>query len=490
MFTILFALIAVAVAATWMAPGGRFSTVGFDPGRSALVVSDGNAERSLPPIQQSLTSLGVQTPIEALTSGTAKRPISIPGTYRRVPAEPQGPVSLLLAPIRGAIEAADVIFFILVIGGFIALYNRSGAFDSGIAALAAKLRGREHWLVIVFTILFAIGGTTEGTAEETIAFYPLLAPVFMRAGYDRIVPMAVILGGSQMGCLGGTLNPFSIILASATIGVKWTDGLALRALVWVLAVAITIAWTLRYSARVRSGRTRSLAPFDDDTAGPVPAFAEIAQAGGKVSPLSGKNKLVLGLFGLTFLIMIVGVSRFDWWFPEMSALFLGSAILAAFIQGGEGKAITFLKGTGDFIGVASLVALARGISITLQAGNIEATMVQGITETLAGTPPWIFLAGSYFFFVLIGLVNASSTSVAVLTMPLLGPAAAAVGVSGASVVSAYVFGQNTVAIVSPANVVIPSLAMMGVSYGPWLRFSVPLLIVVGLVALAALLAFG
>jgi uncharacterized ion transporter superfamily protein YfcC len=490
MFTILFVLIALAIAATWVTPGGRFAAVSYDSGRNVLVVADGDQERTLPPVQQSLTAMGVHTPVNVLTSGTATRPISIPGTYRRVPAAPQGPLALVMSPIRGAIEAVDVIIFILVIGGFIALYNRSGAFDSGIAALATKLEGREHWLVIVFTVLFAIGGTTEGTAEETIAFYPLLAPVFMRAGYDRIVPLAVILGGSQMGCLGGTMNPFSIILASATIGVRWTDELTLRACVWVLVVTITIVWTLRYAARARSGRTAWLAPFDDAAGNAVPAFAETAQGLGTAPEMSGKNKLLLIMFGLTFVAMIVGVSMLDWWFPEMSALFLGSAILAAFIQGGDGKAETFRKGVGDFIGVASLVALARAISITLQAGNIEATMVQSITETLAGTSGSVFLAGAYLFYVLIGMINASSTAVAVLTMPLLGPAATAVGVSGASVVSAYVFGQNTVAIVSPANVVIPSLAIMGVPYGAWLRFAVPLLVMAGLVSLAALLAWG
>lgn len=487
MFIILFAFIAIAIAATWIVPGGRFTTVGYNEDRDVLVVDDGTNQQLLPPNQANLTAIGVQSPIEALTTGAARRPVAVPGTYRPVPAERQGVLALLTAPILGTMDAADVFVFVLVIGGFIALYNRSGAFDSAIGAVATKLNGREEWLVIIFTILFAIGGTVEGMAEETIAFYPLLVPVFKRAGYDRIVPLAVILAGSQMGCLGGTANPFSVILASATIGVRWTDQLGLRALVWAIAVGATIGWTLWYAARVRRNPARSLAPFGSDQ--DIPALAE-AQGERGSRPLAAKDKALLGLFAATFITMIVGVARFDWWFPQMSALFLGSAILAAAIQGGGGGAKVFIKGASDLLGVAALVGLARAITVVLQSGHIEATVVQSIADTLAGTPHALFLAGAYVFYILIGLVNASSSAVAVLTMPLFGPAANAVGVSGASVVSAYVFGHNMLATVSPAAMAIPSLAMVGVSYGAWLRFVTPLLLFVGVAVLVTLLALG
>jgi uncharacterized ion transporter superfamily protein YfcC len=209
------------------------------------------------------------------------------------------------------------------------------------------------------------------------------------------------------------------------------------------------------------------------------------------SSIDNKSKVLLLLFGLTFALMIAGVSRFGWWFPEMCALFLGSAIVAALIQGGERQSKIFFEGAGELLGVAALVGLARAVTVTLEAGHIDATIVQAMTSTLAGTPSPVFLGGTFLLFVLIGFVNTSSTGVAALTMPLLGPAAAAVGVGGASVVSAYVFGQNVLQTVAPAGpIVLPSLAMMGVRYSAWLRFVVPLIIIVGLMSLAVLLAFG
>jgi uncharacterized ion transporter superfamily protein YfcC len=493
MYVLLFILIGVAIVGTWIVPSGKFATVRFDQERALLIVAEGTSERTLPATQQSLSSLHVQTPIETLTKGATSRAIPIPGTYEQVRAEPQGPLTLLTAPIQGIVAAADVCLFILIIGGFIGLFNQSGAFDAGISALAARLRGREHWLIVALTTLFAIGGTTEGMAEETIAFYPLLAPIFIRAGYDRIVPLAVIMAGSQMGCLGGTVNPFAVILASAIIGVPWTEQLAMRALVWVLATSATIGWTLWYAQRVRRVAARSLAPAPGPESEEVPALVDspVRMETVNASSIDNKSKVLLLLFGLTFALMIAGVSRFGWWFPEMCALFLGSAIVAALIQGGERQSKIFFEGAGELLGVAALVGLARAVTVTLEAGHIDATIVQAMTSTLAGTPSPVFLGGTFLLFVLIGFVNTSSTGVAALTMPLLGPAAAAVGVGGASVVSAYVFGQNVLQTVAPTGpIVLPSLAMMGVRYSAWLRFVVPLIIIVGLMSLAVLLAFG
>ncbi len=480
MYTILFAILAFAIAATWLVPGGRYATVRYDAGRATLVMKEGDSERLLPPIQQSLTSLGVQTPIAVMTEGTATKPLAVPGTYVRTPSQPQGPLAMLTAPVAGILAAADIIIFCLIIGGFIGIFNRSGAFDAGLAALSARMRGREHWLIVVLTLLFGLGGSTFGMAEETIAFYPLLVPVFLRAGYDRVVPVAVLLGGSQMGCLASTTNPFSVILASATIGTRWTDGIEVRALLWVILMVVLIGWTLRYAAKVRRNPALSL-----DRAGTSPAEAEIHD--GPAPTLTPRLWLMLALFGGTFVMMIIGVSSLGWWFSEMSALFLGSAILAGWLQSGEGRISAFLRGAGDLLGVAAIIGMARAITVILEAGHIDATLIAATGSALAGTAPWLFLVGAYGFYVLFSLVNNSSSGTAVLTMPLLGPAAAAVGVEGSSLINAYSFGGSLLNTVTPAGIALASLAMAGLSYGAWLRFIGPLLALVGIVSIAVML---
>jgi uncharacterized ion transporter superfamily protein YfcC len=481
MFTILFAIVALAVAATWVIPAGRYATVRYDAGTGALVVEDGQATRSLPATQAALSGLGIRAPIDALTVGNAK-PLAVPGTYARASAAPQPLQAVITAPIAGAIASADIFLFILIIGGFIGTFNRSGAFDAGVAALGNKLAGREHWLIVALTLLFGLGGTVYGMAEETIAFYPLLAPLLLRAGYDRIVPIAVIFGGSQFGCLAATINPFSVIIASATIGVRWTDGIAVRAGLWLVILPLLICWTLRYAARVRRDPARSLAPAGGP---PAPALANVPAC--TEASLDARARLLLALFAGTFALMIFGVSRLGWWFPEMSALFLGSAILAARLQPGEGRAKAFFDGAAELIGVAAIVGLGRAIMLVLASGQIDATLIHAAGAMLAGAPEWLFLLGTYGFYILVSLVNNSSSSTAALTMPLFGPVASVVGVDGHRVVSAYLFGHNLLSTLTPAGLALPSLAMMAVPIGAWVRFILPLLLVVAVMSVAALL---
>src|SRR5690606_25911155 len=148
-------------------------------------------------------------PIEKFTNGDIWKPISIPNTYHKVVNQPQGVMEFIKSPIKGIMEATDIIFLVLFIGGIIGIMNITGAFESGIAWLAKALKGNEYILIILVTTLVAIGGTTFGLAEETIAFYPILIPVFLAAKYDAMVPLACIYIGSSVGSAFSTTNPFS-----------------------------------------------------------------------------------------------------------------------------------------------------------------------------------------------------------------------------------------------------------------------------------------
>ena len=153
--------------------------------------------------------------------------------------------------------AIDVIAFILIIGGFIGVVNYTGAFDSGIVHLSKKLRGKEKWLIIIITSLIALGGTTYGLAEEAIAFYPILVPVFLAVGYDAIVAVSVIFVGSAMGTMASIVNPFSTIMASNAVGINWISGMAGRGVVLIVGTAICILYTIRYGEKVRKGPSKS-----------------------------------------------------------------------------------------------------------------------------------------------------------------------------------------------------------------------------------------
>jgi uncharacterized ion transporter superfamily protein YfcC len=238
-YSVLMIVIVLAAAATWLLPAGRYDTVSYNADRKVLVASTQQGERDLTATQATLDSLHIQIDLQQFVDGDIRKPVSIPGTYRAGERKPQGFFDILMAPILGIQGAIDVILFVLIIGGFIAVFAKSGAFEAGIHALANRLRGRESWLIVVVTALTALGGTTYGMAEETIAFYPLLVPIFLAAGYDVLVPLAVIFVGANVGFMASITNPFAVIIASDAAGVAWTTGMAGRIGMWFAVVGVT-----------------------------------------------------------------------------------------------------------------------------------------------------------------------------------------------------------------------------------------------------------
>ena len=258
-YAVLMLVIVLGAALTWMLPAGRYDLLRYDQANRTFVAERVTGEERLPAEQATLDRLGIQIQIEHFEKGNIRKAVSIPGTYHTVTANPQGLIAILKAPVLGTYEAIDVILFVLVIGGFIGVFQKTGAFDAGLNALVLRLRGREAWLIIIVTALISLGGTTFGMAEETLAFYPLLVPVFLAAGYDVMVPVAVIFIGTSVGTMASTINPFAIIIASNAAGISWTGGLPGRVIMWALATGVSIAYILRYARKVQLDPKRSLA---------------------------------------------------------------------------------------------------------------------------------------------------------------------------------------------------------------------------------------
>ena len=177
-------------------------------------------------------------------------------TYKTVQSNPQGIYDIFMAPVYGLIGnklttgSIGVAFFILIIGGFLGVITETGALDIGIASVIKKNKGKEKRLIPLLMILFAIGGTTYGMAEETIAFYPLLIPIMIGVGFDTVTAVAVILVGSQIGCLASTVNPFATGVASDTAGVSIADGIVWRLVFLVVMLAISIFYVYRYATKI------------------------------------------------------------------------------------------------------------------------------------------------------------------------------------------------------------------------------------------------
>ena len=460
-YTILFALIVITALATWIIPAGQY-----------MLDADGSP---------------------------------IPGTYEEVDSTPSRIiVDSLMAPINGlyGIEdpetgnidvfnsgdlfgAIDVSLFILVIGGFIGITMKTGAIQAGIALLVRRLRGHERLMIPILMTVFAIGGTTFGMAEESLAFYVLIITVMIAAGYDALTGALVILLGCGIGVLGSTVNPFATGIASGFADVPLTEGLGLRIVILIVGLAAGIWFVLRYAERVRSDPSTSLV-YDMKEANDRHFTAATDDTGEVV--LTRQHKLVLALFAGAFAVMIYGVIPWEdlnigfptlwWWFPQMTASFLLFAILIGVVgkMNEQELSSTFVAGAGDLVGVALIIGIARGITVVMNNGGITDTVLHWCEEALGDVGEAAFAIVTYLLFLPLSFLIPSSSGLATVAMPITAPLADFAGANRSLVVTAYQSASGLVNLVTPTSaVVMGGLAIARVPYGKYLRFVWPLL---------------
>jgi len=474
--TLLMLIAALVALLTWIVPAGKYDSLTYRTESNRLELNRPGETVTLPATQATLDSLGIGIPIEKFTSGDIYKPVGIPGTYRELPSRPQGLAALAQSPIRGIIKAADIIFLVLVIGGLIGVMNVTGAFDAGIQWITRVLRDRESLLIVLVTTLIAAGGTTFGMAEETMAFYPILIPVFRAARYDSMVGLACIFLGSAIGSMCSTTNPFSTIIGSDSAGINWLTGIEFRVIMLVVCLVITIAYILRYAKRVRSHA---------DLQTPVPGNDIPAGPGRTITP---RLWTIIGVLSMSFVVMVIGVSFLNWWFVEMTAVFLVAAIVIGFIgRIPEGVFVReFSKGAADLLSVAFIIGIARGVTILMEDGLISDTVLYHASSLTEGMNKGLFVNVALLFFGGLSFFMPSSSGMAVLTMPIMSPLADSVGIGRETVVDAYIYGLGLFYLVNPTGLILAALALVNITFDRWLRFVFPLLLILTLVTMAGL----
>ena len=472
--TILMAIIVLAAAATWLVPAGKYNTLVYKDGQFIIQTPDSTI--TAPFKKETADSLAIQIPLKAFETGEISKPISIPGSYHRLPKKPQGIISILQAPIKGIYETIDIILFVLLLGSFINIFYSSGAIEKGISRLCYKMQGREAWLIVTLTFIIIVGGTTYGMDAEAMAFYPILVPVFLAAGYDLIVPLGVIFLGTQIGQLSSISNPFSTVIASNIIGINWINGITERIIICVITSAISIFYLVRYAQKVKKDPQRSiLKRIDGDVQSPYPVQNIVLSE----VKLEKRTKLLLLMFALTFIIMITGVIFMGWWLPEMSAVFIGASIIFGIILRIPEKIFVekFVTGAASLLGVSLIIGVARGVTIVMNEGHISDSLLYHSSLLVGDMPPALFIVMLMTLYLVFTIFIASTSGMAVVTMPILGSLALMLGIQGNDTVNAYLFGLGIMNLISPTGLLLPSLALVNVSYKSWLKFITPLLII-------------
>jgi len=484
--TVLLLIAAIVALMTWLIPAGKYQTLKYDADQKVFLHQKSDTQTvALPAVQSTLDQLGIKTDIQKFTGGGIKKPVGIPGTYYRLESQPQGFLAWVQSPLKGIAGAFDVILFVLILGGFIGLLQSMGAFDAGIKWLALRLKGRERLLIYVITGLIALGGTTFGLAEETIGFYPILVPVFLAAGYDAITALACIYIGSSIGTMISVVNPFSVIIASNAAGINWTSGQMSRIAFLVLGTSICIWYILRYAEKVRKNPEYSLI-FKQKAA--IEALF-LRNEGVQTVSLDGRIRLSLIIALLCFVVMIVGVSRLDWWFMEMTTVFFTGSLLLFLISKIKEKTFVeaFIRGANELLSVALIIGIARGVTIIMEEGSISDTLLFYASNLVEGMHKGLFITVMMGMFGVLSFFVPSSSGLAVLSMPIMAPLADVVGAPRSAVVDAYMYGMGLMAFITPTGLILPSLTMVDVTFDRWLKFVLPLLGWLTLVSVLVLL---
>jgi uncharacterized ion transporter superfamily protein YfcC len=479
--TVLLLIAAFVALLTWVIPSGQYDRLAYNKEDNSFIKTSQEKLITLEASQKTLDDLQVKIPLEKFTSGAIYKAISIPGTYQKLEARPQGFIPFILAPLKGIIQVADIIILVLFIGGLVAIVNFTGAFEAGISRLSILLKGKEFILIIVVTTLIALGGTTFGLAEETIAFYPILIPIFIAAKYDAIVALACIYIGSSIGVMVSTINPFSTIIASNSAGINWTNGIEGRVIMLIIGLVICILYIIKYAQKVKKDPSKSIIFDQKEDIEKRFSF----QNSSETINFTFRLKLVLTIFILCFVIMVYGVSNLDWWFIEMTGVFFFGALLIGFIcRINETVFVdTFIKGANELLSVAFIIGLARGVTILMEDGLISDTLLFYSSSFTNGMNKGLFINSMLFVYSGLSFFIPSSSGMAVLTMPIMSPLADTVALGREHIVNTYLFGMGLFNFINPTGLILASLAIVKVGYDKWLKFVIPLVVILTLVSM-------
>ncbi|WP_405637850.1 YfcC family protein [Streptomyces sp. NBC_01178] len=399
--------------------------------------------------------------------------------------------------------SAGVFLFVLAIGAFITVVFATGALDRGIGRLAHRLRERGALLIAGVMLVFSLLGTVEGFAEETLGFYGLIIPLMLALGYDRMVATGTIILGAGVGVLCSTVNPFATGVASSAADVSLGDGIVLRAIMWVVLTAVTIAYVVRYANRVRASPGRSLSGF-------LPGDREHDAARAAEPPeLTGLHRAVLVLVALVFGFMIFSVVpwagaltgdadatpygfELGWSFSHLAALFLVAAVLVGAVArfGEQRLSATVVRGAADFISPALVIVLARGVTVIMNNSQITDTVLHSIEGVVSGAPSALFAVFVFLVNLPLAFLIPSTSGHATLAMPILAPLADFAGVSRATAVTAWQAASGWMNLWAPTTAVtIGGVALAKIGYDRYLRFVWPLLAILA-VLICGFMALG
>lgn len=406
---------------------------------------------------------------------------------------------VVMAPLEGLKDAMDVAIYILLIGGFLGVVTKTGALDAGIGAIVKKFNGKELLLIPILMSILSLGGTCFGMAEETLALYALITATMMAAGFDSLTAVSTILFGAGVGVLGSTVNPFVVAISidglkKAGVAANQTVVMGIGVVLWITSLLIAIYFVMNYAKKVKESKSNSLLSKEEMRE------AKEAFLDGKeeVLEFTTKRKIVLLLFGLTFMTMVLGVipwekfgvtifkntsfltgsSLGNWWFSELSMWFVIMSILVGIAYGFNEKQIVsyIMEGASDMVGVAFILGISRGVSIIMSTTGLSDYVLENASNLLSGMSPIIFVNAIFLIYIGLSFLIPSTSGLASVSMPIFGPLAQSLGFAPEIVISVLGAGCGLVNLITPTSgVVMGGTAIAKVEYGTLIKFAAKVL---------------
>lgn len=404
----------------------------------------------------------------------------------------QGVFDVLQAPTRGIQEAIEVVAFILIVGGSFQVITKTGAITSGMGRVVRRFKNKDILIIPIAMVLFALGGTSFGMAEETLPFFAIFMPIMMAMGFDSMTAFMVVFVGARTGYIASTINPFNVLIAQGILGIQGNPQLWLRMIAWVVLTAVAITWVVLYARRVKKNPESSIT-FEDDIAKKVEFAADESALDAE---FTGRQKGVLAVFIAGMCLIIWGLVTQGWYMNEISAVFLAMGLLAGVIAGFSQDVIAqeFVAGIADFAFSAIVVGLARGILVIASDGMIIDTILNAVATGLGGIPAVLFTTLLYAVENLLAILVPSSSGLAALTAPIFGPLTELMGLNPEAAVWALSMGSATMSLICPTSaILVAGLGVCKIKLGQWWKtvwkfFLVVSLINIVFVAISGLIA--
>nr|WP_113758578.1 AbgT family transporter [Brevibacillus laterosporus] len=410
-----------------------------------------------------------------------------PTSFHFLPSEPVHPFDMLISIHKGMVETADIIFFVLIVGGTYGIITYSGAMEALVLAMARRLGNQEKWLIPIMMLFFGVCGSLMAMAEETLPYLALLIPLALALGFDVITGAAIVLVGAQIGFSTALINPFTIGVAQKIAELPLFSGMSFRIGLFAVLYVVSVTFVYRYAMKVKKDPSKGF--FVENGFGKelshssAPAFD--LQAVTTQNVMDNKNKvfliqhkLVLLSFMLTLGMIAFGVMKHGWFISEIATIFLCLALVSGLIcrMSGSKFVTCFIRGAADLLEGALIIGMARAILLILTEGQVMDTILFYSAQAIQHIPSSLTAMGMFILQCFLNVIVPSGSGQAALTMPIMTPLADLVGVTRQTAVLAFQLGDGFTNIVTPTSgYFMAGLALAKIPWVRWFKWIMPLI---------------